>query len=169
MVISHKHTFMLGRQNVLLQILRGTLSTDRGRWRMVCCSAAVSKWPECRHPGLAPPGIDSTKHKQIQGSKGNCYPNTSSYSPWIQSSRNNKPVEAITAQYPTVSFRPISESLFPGPLGSFSAWLQRWKVLWSSFSGSSKENTTVTEGILGPPLPGIIESSSLYQIFSVNM
>lgn len=44
-----KYTFMLGIEKFYLQILRGTLSTDRDRWRMACCSAAGSLSREHGH------------------------------------------------------------------------------------------------------------------------
>ena len=148
MVTSHKHTFMLGRQKRYLQILRGTLSTDRGRWRMACCSAAVSKWPECRHPGCY---SSRNRFNETQTDPGR---SRQLFSDHIQLLSLNSKLEktsqgqeAITARHPTVSFRPVSES-FSRPLSvaSLHDGAALWKVLWSSFSGSSKENTASHRG-----------------------
>lgn len=134
-----RYTFMVGIEKFYLQILRGTLSTDRDRWRMACCSAAGSQssehghssFPSCRN-------MLSATQKDPGWQKAIVFTIASRDSSWIQHSKTNQEQEVIAAQHFTVSFS-FSSWYFPGSQGSSSAWLCKTRKSAVEVASSSRQ------------------------------
>ena len=94
-------------------------------------------------------------NKLIQGGKGNCFPITSSYSPWIQSSK--KQARGRKQSLHSIPRCPSDLSLhrFPGPSVASPHDCAGAQKCWEAASAAAANRTPqVTEGILGPPTPG---------------
>lgn len=117
---------MWGIQKCYLQIPRGILNTDRGRWETACCSAAMSKLAERWRSGFhSSRNILSETHRDPGRSKQLCYDRIQALSVNSTLSKTRQEQEARTAQHLMVSFRFPSKHLPRFPAGLLRMTVQQ--------------------------------------------